>query len=159
MIIYPKVVQLFSDYVACFVDRVNVTFKHASEFKHYNVKVHKNILDNCASTFGEGPFIGVMVSSPHTFGSSVYDYIFVLFHGREVQKHREAFVEKLAAYHQEQATNKEELISKAAAESEAKQDKQQREMDKKKAAMLKKIAEHREAVVNSISENILCFMF
>ncbi|KAM9487155.1 cilia- and flagella- associated protein 210 [Clarias gariepinus] len=65
---------------------------------------------------------------------------------REVQKHREAFVEKLAAYHQEQATNKEELISKAAAESEAKQDKQQREMDKKKAAMLKKIAEHREAV-------------
>ncbi|MCI4378613.1 hypothetical protein PGIGA_G00217950 [Pangasianodon gigas] len=65
---------------------------------------------------------------------------------REVQKHREAVFEKLATYHQEQTTNEEERISKAAAEAEAKQDKQQREKDEKRAAMLKSIAEHREAV-------------
>ncbi|MCJ8732728.1 hypothetical protein PDJAM_G00214750 [Pangasius djambal] len=65
---------------------------------------------------------------------------------REVQRHREAVFEKLAAYHQEQTTNEEERISKAAAEAEAKQDKRQREKDEKKAAMLKSIAEHREAV-------------
>ncbi|XP_027020132.2 protein CFAP210 isoform X2 [Tachysurus fulvidraco] len=65
---------------------------------------------------------------------------------REVQRHREALVGKLAAYHQEQTTNEEELISKAAAEALAKQDKQQREKEEKKAAMLRSIAEHREAV-------------
>ncbi|KAK2849884.1 hypothetical protein Q7C36_008667 [Tachysurus vachellii] len=65
---------------------------------------------------------------------------------REVQRHREALVGKLAAYHQEQTTNEEELISKAAAEALAKQDKQQREKEEKKAAMLRSIDEHREAV-------------
>lgn len=42
-----------------------------------------------------------------------------------------------------------ELISNSAAEAVAKQDKQQREMEKKAATMLRSIAEHREAVVNS----------
>lgn len=74
---------------------------------------------------------------------------------RDVQKHREGLVEKLAAYHQEQSSNEEELISKAAAEAEARQDKQQHEKDEKKAAMLKSIAEHREAVVSFISEDTL----
>ncbi|XP_026768737.3 cilia- and flagella- associated protein 210 [Pangasianodon hypophthalmus] len=65
---------------------------------------------------------------------------------REVERHREAVFEKLSTYHQEQTKNEEERISKAAAEAEAKQDKQQREKDEKKAAMLKSISEHREAV-------------
>ncbi|XP_062861990.1 cilia- and flagella- associated protein 210 [Trichomycterus rosablanca] len=65
---------------------------------------------------------------------------------RKVQRHRETLVEKLAAYHQEHAVNEEELTAKAAAEAEAKLDKQQREKDEMKAAMLKSIAEHREAV-------------
>ncbi|XP_060784831.1 cilia- and flagella- associated protein 210 [Neoarius graeffei] len=65
---------------------------------------------------------------------------------REFQRHREALVEKLAAYHQEKTINEEELISQAAAEAEAKQDKQHHEKEEKKAAMLKSIAEHRDAV-------------
>ncbi|KAI5107307.1 coiled-coil domain-containing protein 173 isoform X1 [Silurus meridionalis] len=64
---------------------------------------------------------------------------------REAQRHKEALVEKLEAYIQEHTTN-EELISKAAAEAEAKQDKKQLEKNEKKAAMMKSIAEHREAV-------------
>lgn len=74
--------------------------------------------------------------------------------GREVQRHREALVEKLAAFNEEQTINEEELISKAAAEAEARMDKQQREKDEKKAAMLKSIADHREAVVNFIFGNM-----
>ncbi|XP_053498399.1 cilia- and flagella- associated protein 210 [Ictalurus furcatus] len=68
---------------------------------------------------------------------------------REVQRHKEVFAEKLAAleaYHQDQYSKDDKLMSRAAAEAEAKQDKQQREKEQKKAAMLKSIAEHREAV-------------
>lgn len=73
---------------------------------------------------------------------------------REVQRHRQALVEKLAAFNEEQTINEEEVISKAAAEAEARLDKQQREKDEKKAAMLKSIAEHRESVVNFIFGNM-----
>uniref|UniRef100_A0A4W4GRC6 Trichohyalin-plectin-homology domain-containing protein n=1 Tax=Electrophorus electricus TaxID=8005 RepID=A0A4W4GRC6_ELEEL len=65
---------------------------------------------------------------------------------REFQRHREAITERLKAQHQEQTTNEEELIFKAVEEAEAKQAQQQREKDEKKAAMLKSIATHREAM-------------
>lgn len=68
--------------------------------------------------------------------------------GREVQRHREAIIEKLAAQRQEQSTNEEAVISKAVAQAEAKQVRQQREQDEKKAAMLKSIEQHRGAMVN-----------
>ncbi|XP_036429901.1 coiled-coil domain-containing protein 173 isoform X1 [Colossoma macropomum] len=65
---------------------------------------------------------------------------------REMQRHREAIIERLSAQHQEQTTNEDNLISKAVAEAEAKRAQHQREKDAKKAAMLKSIAAHREAV-------------
>ncbi|XP_066497266.1 cilia- and flagella- associated protein 210 [Hoplias malabaricus] len=65
---------------------------------------------------------------------------------REVQRHREAIIERLAVQRQEQTSNEEELISKAVAEAEARQAQQQHEKQEKKAAMLKSIAEHREAM-------------
>uniref|UniRef100_W5KEG4 Cilia and flagella associated protein 210 n=1 Tax=Astyanax mexicanus TaxID=7994 RepID=W5KEG4_ASTMX len=69
----------------------------------------------------------------------------MLFRG--MQRHREAIIERLAAQRQEQTSNEEELISKAVAQAEAKRIRQQREMDGKKAAMVKSIAAHREATL------------
>ncbi|KAK1789020.1 hypothetical protein P4O66_014972, partial [Electrophorus voltai] len=72
---------------------------------------------------------------------------------REFQRHREAITERLKAQHQEQTTNEEELIFKAVEEAEAKQAQQQREKDEKKAAMLKSIATHREAMAEKCAQD------
>ncbi|XP_076858787.1 cilia- and flagella- associated protein 210 [Brachyhypopomus gauderio] len=65
---------------------------------------------------------------------------------RDFQRNREIIIERLMAQHQERTINEEELISKAVAEAEAKQSQQLREQNEKKAAMLKSIATHREAM-------------
>lgn len=68
---------------------------------------------------------------------------------RETQRNRQVVADKLAAYLEQPGINEEELISRAAAEAVAKQDKRQHEKEEQQAVMLRSIAEHREAMVNS----------
>lgn len=68
---------------------------------------------------------------------------------RELQRHREAIIEKLAALKQEQTDNEDERIAKAVAEREARQIREQREKEEKHKAMLNSITAHREITVNT----------
>lgn len=72
--------------------------------------------------------------------------VMILYCGREFQRPSEVVADKLAAYLKEQTYKKEELISKTAAEAVAKKNKQRREKEKMKAAMLRSISEPREAI-------------
>ncbi|KAK7169506.1 hypothetical protein R3I93_005466 [Phoxinus phoxinus] len=65
---------------------------------------------------------------------------------RELQKHRETIIQKLAVQKQEEISNEEEIIAKAVAELEARQDRVQREKEEKHAAVFKSIAAHRESM-------------
>ncbi|XP_052004775.1 cilia- and flagella- associated protein 210 [Xyrauchen texanus] len=65
---------------------------------------------------------------------------------RDLQRHRQAIFEKLAAQKQEQISNEEEIIAKAVSEREARLAREQREKEEKHAAMLNSIATHREAM-------------
>ncbi|GAA6095616.1 protein CFAP210-like isoform X1 [Tachysurus ichikawai] len=65
---------------------------------------------------------------------------------RETQRNRQVVADKLAAYLEQPGINEEELISRAAAEAVAKQDKRQHEKEEQQAVMLRSIAEHREAM-------------
>lgn len=68
---------------------------------------------------------------------------------RELQRHREAIIEKLAAQKREQINNEDERIAKAVAKREARQIREQREKEAKHAAMLNSITAHREITVNT----------
>ncbi|KAG9340986.1 hypothetical protein JZ751_020180, partial [Albula glossodonta] len=63
---------------------------------------------------------------------------------REVQRHREAMTERLAAQLQERTCNEEELVAKAVTKREARLEREQRESEVKHKAMLDSIAAHRE---------------
>uniref|UniRef100_A0A8C1TSD0 Coiled-coil domain containing 173 n=1 Tax=Cyprinus carpio TaxID=7962 RepID=A0A8C1TSD0_CYPCA len=65
---------------------------------------------------------------------------------RELQRHRETIIQKLAVQKQQQVSNEEEIIVKAVAEREAKEAREQREKEEKHAAMLSSIAAHRESM-------------
>ncbi|XP_059418502.1 cilia- and flagella- associated protein 210 [Carassius carassius] len=65
---------------------------------------------------------------------------------REVQRHRETIIQKLAVQKQQQVSNEEEIIAKAVAEREAKQAREQHEKKEKHAAMLNSITAHRESM-------------
>ncbi|KAI7808514.1 cilia- and flagella- associated protein 210 isoform X1 [Triplophysa rosa] len=63
---------------------------------------------------------------------------------RELQRHRETIIEKLAALKQEQTNNEDERIAKAVAEREARQIREQQRKEAKHTAMLNSITAHRE---------------
>lgn len=67
---------------------------------------------------------------------------------RELQRHRENIIEKLAALKQEQTNNEDERIAKAVAEREARQIREQQKKEAKHTAMLNSITAHREITVN-----------
>ncbi|XP_028821148.1 coiled-coil domain-containing protein 173-like [Denticeps clupeoides] len=63
---------------------------------------------------------------------------------RESQRQREVTIERLSAQHQDHVSIEEEKIAKAVARRDGKLAKERREMEKKKAAMLQSITQHRE---------------
>ncbi|XP_035507205.2 protein CFAP210 [Scophthalmus maximus] len=63
---------------------------------------------------------------------------------REAQKHRERIMNKLTIEHQEQTVSEEQRIAQAVAEQDARWERQQREEEEKRAAMLKTITAHRQ---------------
>ncbi|KAJ8352009.1 hypothetical protein SKAU_G00234850 [Synaphobranchus kaupii] len=65
---------------------------------------------------------------------------------REVQRHKENMTERLAAQLQEKTINDEELIANAVTLREARLEREQRENEAKKKAMLDSITAHREAM-------------
>ncbi|KAJ0005673.1 hypothetical protein NQD34_015567 [Periophthalmus magnuspinnatus] len=65
---------------------------------------------------------------------------------REIQSKRERILEKIVATQQEQAENEELKIAQAVAEREAREAKLKLEEEEKKAAMMKSMAVHREAL-------------
>lgn len=78
------------------------------------------------------------------------------FRFRELQRHRETIIQKLAVQKQQEISNEEEIIAKAVAEREARQAREQREKEEQHAAMLKSIAAHRESMVNELILLFLC---
>jgi len=82
--------------------------------------------------------------------SQNWDCICLSFCIRELQRHRETIIQKLAVQKQEEINNEEEIIAKAVAEREARLARVQREKEEKHAAMLKSIASHRESMVNDL---------
>ncbi|XP_061091732.1 cilia- and flagella- associated protein 210 isoform X2 [Conger conger] len=73
---------------------------------------------------------------------------------RELQTHKEKMVERLAAQLQEKASNDEELIANAVTVQEARLEREQRENEAKKKAMLDSITAHREAVQQKQEQKI-----
>ncbi len=129
-------------YILCIV-WYTVKFKRLHTFlQHTRLRIH------CVGEVWE-PWRGRIILLTACL-SQHWACICISFCFRELQRHRETIIQKLAVQKQQQISNEEEIITKAVAEHEAKQARERRKKEEKHAAVMNSIAAHRESVVNKL---------